>query len=87
MTTAIMTQLRQEGVLIPHGGRGKGAAPGVSSWGTGKAVPLEPTGHLLYKATLPSPGDKAALHGTQKPTQGGCQNKETKKEVPYDRTV
>ena len=58
-----------------------------SAWVARKAMPLDPTGHLLHNITLPRPEDIAALHGTQKPTQGGCQNKETKKEVPYDRTV
>ena len=34
-----------------------------------EAVPLDPTGHLLHKATLPIPGDIAALPNTQKQTQ------------------
>ena len=37
-------------------------------------------------ATLPSPRDAAALPNTQKQTQGGYQNEETKKHVPNERT-
>ena len=42
-------------------------------------MPLYPIGHLLHEATLPRHGGKAALPSTQKQTQEGCQNKETKK--------
>ena len=41
-------------------------------------MPLDPTGHLLHEARLPRQGVKAALPNTQKQTQGGCQNEETK---------
>ena len=48
---------------------------------TGEAVPLNPSEHLLHVATSQNPGDIAALPNTQKQTQGGCQNEETKKLV------
>ena len=37
---------------------------------TRQAVPVGPTGHLLHKATLPIPGDVAAVPKTQKQTTG-----------------
>ena len=51
----------------------------------GEAVPLDPIGNLLHKVTLPRPGDTAALPNTEKQTQGGSQNEETMKHVPYQR--
>ena len=50
-----------------------------------EAVLLGPIGHLLHQATLPRQGVIAALHNTQKQTQGGCQNEETKKHGPNER--
>ena len=43
---------------------------------------LDPTGQLLYKATLPKLGVIANLPNTQKQTQNG----ETKKHAPNKRT-
>ena len=51
-----------------------------------EAVPLGPTEHLLYKATLPRLGDRAALPNSQKQTKEGSQNEETKEHVPNERT-
>ena len=53
---------------------------------TGEAVPLGPIECLLHKAMLPRPGDIAALPNIEKQTQGGCQNEETKKHGPNERT-
>ena len=54
---------------------------------TGETVPLGPTEHLLQKATLPRLGGEAALSpNTQKQTQGGCQNEETKIHGPNEGT-
>ena len=50
-----------------------------------EAVLLGPIGHLLHQATLPRQGVIAALHNTQKQTQGGCQNEETKKHDVNER--
>ena len=55
-------------------------------WLIGEAVPLDPTGHQAHKATLPRHRVKAALPNTQKQTQGGCQNEETKKHGPNEGT-
>ena len=52
----------------------------------GEDVPLYPTGHLLYYAMLTREGVIAALPNTQKQTQGGCQNEETRKYGPNERT-
>ena len=41
-----------------------GVAPEHPPWVTGEAAPLGPTGHLLHKASLPSPGDTEALPNT-----------------------
>ena len=38
------------------------------AWVIGEAVPLNPTGHLLYCTTLPREGVKAALPNTRKQT-------------------
>ena len=57
-----------------------------SAWGIGEAVSLDPTGHLLHQVTLPRYGIKGALPNKQKQTQGGCQNEETKKYGPNERT-
>ena len=65
---------------------GAGVAPGEPSLGIKGSVPLDPTEHLLYEDTLPSPGNGAALLNTQKQKQGGCQNEETKKRGPNERT-
>ena len=54
---------------------------------TGEAEPLDPTGHLLHEVTLPSHRVKVALPNTQKQTQGGCQNEETKKHGPMKEQV
>ena len=53
----------------------------------GKAGPLDPIGHLLHQATVPRNGVKAALPNTWKQTQGGCQNKETKKHGPNEEQI
>ena len=52
----------------------------------GEAVPLGPKGHLIHQDTKPRHRVKAALPNTQKQTQGGCQNKETKKHGLNERT-
>ena len=52
----------------------------------GEAVPLDPTEHLLHLSMLPIQGVVAALPNTEKQTQGGCQNEETKKYGPNKRT-
>ena len=54
-----------------------------------KAVPLDPTGHLLHQAMLPRKRVIAAVPNLlylQKEIQGGCQNEETKKHGPNERT-
>ena len=50
-------------VYTAHIGAVEGT-PGVLSLGDWEAVPLDPTGHLLHKATLPRTGDIAALPNT-----------------------
>ena len=50
----------------------------------GEAALLDPIGHLLHQATVPRNGVKAVLPNTWKQTQGGCQNKETKKHGPNE---
>ena len=41
---------------------------------------MDPEGHLLHKATLPSLADVAVLPNTWKQTQGGSQNEDKKRE-------
>ena len=43
---------------------------------------MGPTGCLLHKAILPSPGVISGLPNVEKQTQGGSQNEERKKHVP-----
>ena len=54
--TEIKAQLQEEGGHNPPGRH-----TWVHSLVIGEAVPLDPIGYLLYKATLPSLGDLAAL--------------------------
>ena len=56
------------------------------AWVTEESVPLSPMGNLLHKATLPIPGYVTSPQNTWKPTPGGCQNEETKRRVPNERT-
>ena len=58
----------------------------VPSLGDREAMPLDPTRPLLHSATLPRQGVKAAPSNTQKQTQGGGQNEETKKHGLNERT-
>lgn len=51
-----------------------------------KTPPLNLTGHLLRKTTLPTLGDTADLCNTQKQTQEVSQNEETKKHNTNKRT-
>ena len=48
-------------------------------------VPLGLTGHLLHKAILPRLRVIEDLPSTQKQTQRGSQNGETKKHIPYEK--
>ena len=50
-----------------------------------EAVPLDPIGHLLYKAILPNLGEVAALPSIWKQTQGCCQNENKKRHGPNKR--
>lgn len=59
--------------------------PGVKfTWSD--TVPLGPTGLLQSKVTLPSLGVIANWPNTQKQTQRGSQNWETKKHATNERT-
>ena len=51
-----------------------------------ETVPLGPTGHLLFKASLPILGVIADLLTTYKQTQNCSQNGSTKKPTPKERT-
>ena len=55
-------------------------------WVFREAMPLEPTGHLLHYAMLPRQGIISALPKAYKQAQGGCQNEETKRHGPNERT-
>ena len=51
-----------------------------------ETLSLGSTGHLLHKAILPRLGDIEELPNTQKQTQRGSQNGETRKHAPNERT-
>ena len=75
--TAVKAQLQQDSAHGPH----RDASGALSSADRGG-----PMGHLLHKATIPSLAEIAALSNTEKQTQRGCQNEETRKHGPNERT-
>ena len=84
MATAIKTQLQEKDV---HSPRRWGTNLECSAQVIRKTVSLHPIEHLLHKATLSSPGDIEVLSNTNKPTQGDCQEEETKKHTTNERTT